>query len=82
MSFLRNLFGRAKLDGAALAHSTEKVDYAQIELLATFRTPRPAHDPMTQQLWNRVLPRSYADTLALFQKEGWLTVTGALRWRF
>ena len=77
MSFLRNLFGRAKLDGEALARSTEKADYAQIELLAAFRTPRAVHDPMTQQLWNRVLPRPYPDTLALFQKEGWLTANGA-----
>lgn len=77
MSFLRNLLGRAKLNGEALARSTEKVDYAQIELLAAFRTPRALHDPLTQQLWNRVLPRSYTDTLALFQKEGWLTVHGA-----
>ena len=77
MSFLRNLFGRAKLDGAALACSTEKADYAQIELLAAFHTPRPLHDTMTQQLWNRVLPRPYVDTLALFQKEGWLVANGS-----
>lgn len=76
MSFLRNLFGRAKLDGAALARSTEKAEYAQIELLAAFRTPRPQHDAMTQALWNRVLPHSYAETMALFQKEGWITANG------
>lgn len=76
MSFLRNLFGRAKLDGAALARSTEKAEYAQIELLAAFRTPRSLHDAMTQALWNRVLPHPYAETIALFQKEGWLATSG------
>lgn len=77
MSFLRNLWGRSKLNGEALARSTEKADYAQIELLAAFRTPRPLHDTMTQSLWNRVLPRAYADTIALLQKEGWLAANGS-----
>jgi hypothetical protein len=75
MSFLKNLFGFKKLDGEALAQSTEKRDYAQMELLSLFQMPRPAHDAATQQRWNRVLPRSYQETLALFQKQGWLEST-------
>lgn len=73
MSFLRNLLRRASPDGAAMAHSSDKADYAQIELLAAFRTPRGQHDAMTQQQWSRVLPRPYGESLALFQKQGWLT---------
>lgn len=73
MSFFRNLFGRPKLDGEALVRSSTKADYAQIELLAAFRTPGSQHEMLTQQLWNRVLPRPYAESLALFQKQGWLT---------
>jgi hypothetical protein len=76
MSFLRNLFGRSKLEGDALARSGEKADYAQIELLAAFQTARPLHDAKTQQLWNRVLSRSYMETITLFQKEGWLVNHG------
>ena len=76
MSFLRNLFGRNKLDGEALARSTEKADYAQIELLAAFQPARSLHDSMTQQIWNRVLPRPYIETIALWQKEGWLADNG------
>jgi hypothetical protein len=60
MSFLRNLFGRSKLDGDALARSSEKAEYAQIELLAAFQSARPLHEAKTQQLWSRVLPRPLA----------------------
>lgn len=73
MRFLRNFFGRANLDGKALARSHDKTDYAQIELLAAFRTPRHQHEVRLQQRWNRVLPRPYAESLALLQKQGWLT---------
>ncbi|MCB0063759.1 MAG: hypothetical protein KDE19_16665 [Caldilineaceae bacterium] len=81
MSFLRNLFGKSsKLDGAALATSPEKSDYAQIELLSEFREPRPAHPSLEQRLWDRALPQPYTDTLALFQKQGWLELMGE-RWQ-
>lgn len=76
MSFLRSLFGRAKLDGEAMARSRDKAEYAQIELLSAFRTPRRQHDAQVQQQWNRVLPRPYAESLALLQKQGWLTDQG------
>lgn len=76
MSFLRSLFGRAKLDGEAMARSCDKAEYAQIELLSAFRTPRRQHDAQVQQQWNRVLPRPYAESLALLQKQGWLTEQG------
>jgi hypothetical protein len=75
MSFLRRLFGGVKLDGEGMARSSEKADYAQIELLMNFVEPRPPHNGMEQQRWNRVLPRPYGDQLALFQKEGWLAET-------
>ncbi|MEZ4711694.1 MAG: hypothetical protein R3A44_31170 [Caldilineaceae bacterium] len=77
MSFLRNLFGAKKLDGAALANSAEKGDYAQIALLAEFQNARPVHDETLQLRWGRVLPRSYAETLAMMQKQGWLSASGA-----
>lgn len=76
MSFLRNLFGRAKVGGEAMARSQDKADYAQIELVAAFRTRRGPHDMPAQQLWNRVLPRAYAASLAFFQKQDWLTEEG------
>ncbi len=76
MSFLRNLFGRTKMDGAVMAVSHDIADYAQIELLAAFRTPRAQHDVSEQQQWSRILPRAYAESLALFQKQGWLTAQG------
>lgn len=75
MSFLRKLFGGVKLDGEALALSPQKADYAQIELLSTFVEPRMLHDGGEQQRWSRVLPRSYAETVELFQKVGWLAQT-------
>lgn len=78
MSFLRTLFGSKKLDGPALARSDEKSEYAQIELLSLFRAARAVHEPLEQQRWTRVLPRGYADTLALFVKEGWLEQSGDL----
>ena len=76
MGFLRKLFGAARLDGAALAGSTEKAAYAQIELLSHFQTRQPLHEGTQQQLWNRVLPQSYNDTIALLQKQGWLELNG------
>lgn len=76
MSFLRNLFGRSKLDGAAMARSSAIADYAQIGLLADFRTPRNPHDASEQQQWSRILPQPYTESLALFQKQGWLAAQG------
>ena len=61
MQFLKNLFGGAKLDGAALAASPDLKEYAQVALLAHFLTPQPLHDVGMQGRWSRVLPRSYAD---------------------
>lgn len=72
MGFLKKLFGGAKLDGAALARSAEKGDYAQIALLAYFAEPQPEHPPVEQQRWNRVLPQPYGETLKLLTKQGWL----------
>jgi len=76
MSFLRNLFSRSKLDGAAMARSGDKAEYAQIELLAAFRTPRAPHDAQMQHQWSRILPHPYAESLTLFQKQGWLAEKG------
>ena len=72
MSFLKNLFGGNHLDGAALAHSPELKEYAQVDLLARFDPPRAAHEAAEQRRWSRVLPRPYEETLALFVKQGWL----------
>ncbi|MEZ4870387.1 MAG: hypothetical protein R3C14_54155 [Caldilineaceae bacterium] len=76
MSFLQKLFGGVRLDGDALARSTNRADYAQIELLAAFAQPRARHPVTEQQLWNRVLPKPYTETLLLFQKQGWLAEEG------
>jgi hypothetical protein len=72
MSFLKNLFGGQRLDGAALVQSQDLKEYAQIDLLAQFDPPRMLHDPMEQARWSRVLPRPYGDEIALFQKQAWL----------
>ncbi len=77
MQFLKNIFGGTKLDGAALANSQELRSYAQAALLAHFLTAQPLHDPASQSRWSRVLPRSYADSIALFEKQGWLESTPA-----
>lgn len=55
-----------------MARSADKTDYAQIELLACFVAPRSQHSMSEQQRWNRVLPKPYAETLTLLQKQGWL----------
>lgn len=72
MSFLKHLFGSHKLDGDQLVHSQELKEYAQIDLLAQFDPPRSLHEAKEQQRWSRVLPRPYADMIALLQKQGWL----------
>ncbi len=77
MQFLKNIFGNTKLDGAALAASADLKEYAQIALLAHFLTPQPLHDATLQGRWSRVLPRPYADTIAIFEKQGWLEATAA-----
>ena len=76
MGFLRKLFGAPRLDGAALARSTDKAEYAQIELLSYFQTRRPMLEGVEQQLWNRILPQPYQDTIMLLQKQGWLEQIG------
>ena len=75
MSFLKNLFGSQQLDGNALVHSTEMKEYAQVDLLTRFDPARPLHDEAEQRRWSRVLPKPYPDTIALFQKQGWLEQT-------
>ena len=72
MSFLKNLFGGQRLDGAALVASQDLKEYAQLDLLAQFEPPRALHETKEQARWSRVLPRPYGDEIALFQKQGWL----------
>lgn len=78
MSFLKNLFGGAKLDGDALVQSKELKEYAQIALLAEFITPRALHDAAIQSRWSRVLPKPYPDMIALFEKQGWLVAQNGI----
>lgn len=76
MSLFKKLFGGTpKLDGDQLARSTELKESAQIDLLAHFVTPQPAHEPGDQQRWSRVLPQPYAETLKLLERQGWLAQT-------
>lgn len=63
---------RPRLDGMALAESKHLKEYAQIDLLSQFVGLRPVHDAGEQRAWNRVLPKSYAETIVSFQKAGWL----------
>ncbi len=72
MNFLRKLFSRTPPDGPALARSPELADYAQIDLLSQFQPPRPLHTQAERRPWERVLPRSYEQTISLFLKQGWL----------
>lgn len=76
MSFLKKLFGAAQLDGAKLAISQDKADYAHIALLSEFATARAPHSPASRQRWSRVLPQPYDETLKLFEKQGWLEQQG------
>jgi hypothetical protein len=76
MSFLKKLFGSSKLDGEMLAQSAQREEYAQIELLNAFEKPRPRHEDREQKQWERVLPRSYAQQIQLFEKQGWITSNG------
>jgi len=73
MKLLNRLFGKGKLDGAQLAHSDEKGEYAQIDLLSHFVEARPRHEHRDELRWNRVLARPYAELLEEFVKAGWLT---------
>ena len=73
MSFLKKIFGSTKLDGDALAQSAAKEEYAQIDLLSRFVDVRSAHSTDEIRLWDRVLPRPYAQQIELFQKQGWLS---------
>ena len=72
MSFLKNLFGSQQLDGNALVRSKVMKEYAQIDLLLRFDPARSLHDEVEQRRWSRVLPKPYLETIALFQKQGWL----------
>lgn len=76
MSFLKKLFGGAALDGSKLAASTDKAEMAQIELLAHFATPNALHSDGDQTRWSRILPQPYAETIKLFEKQGWLQLSG------
>ncbi|MEX1019582.1 MAG: hypothetical protein WDZ49_07985 [Litorilinea sp.] len=76
MSFLKRLFGAPKLDGEQMALAPQVADFGPIELLAAFSEPRVRHTPGEQQRWTRALPQSYGETLALFQKQGWLEESG------
>lgn len=76
MSFLKKLFGGAALDGSKLAASTDKAEMAQIELLAHFATPNALHSDGDQTRWSRILPQPYAETIKLFEKQGWLQMSG------
>jgi hypothetical protein len=76
MSFLKNIFGRSKLDGEALALSQKLEEYAQLHLLSHFETPAPLHNESERKRWDKVLPRPYESTIELFQKQGWLVQTG------
>ncbi|MEM7133294.1 MAG: hypothetical protein AAF702_43750 [Chloroflexota bacterium] len=73
MNLFKSLFGK-KLNGEALAHSSEMADRAQIELLLEFKDGAPSHDTLTQQRWSRVLPQPYEEMLARFVQEGWLSL--------
>lgn len=75
MQLFKHFFG-ARVDGMALAHSTELKEYAQIDLLAQFATPRPLHDATLQRDWSRVLPKPYLETIGALQKQGWLAKSG------
>lgn len=82
MSFLRRFLGSSKsLDGEQLARSSELEDYAQIDLLAHFHGAHPLHTPADQQRWSRILPHPYAETIRLFEKQGWLEPAGQDRYR-
>jgi len=76
MSFLKNLFGRSKLDGDGLAQSLDVSEYAQIELLGHFETPRKLHEDREQRQWERVLPRAYVEQIDLLTRQGWLSFSG------
>lgn len=76
MGFLKKFFGWTKLDGAALAQSSQPEDYAQIDLLARFSQLAPLHEERERRQWERVLPRSYAQQIELLQKQNWLQQQG------
>jgi hypothetical protein len=76
MGFLKKIFGGSALDGDRLAASTDKADYALIDLLAHFTEPRTLHSAGERSRWSRVLPQSYDDTIRLLEKQGWLDHQG------
>ncbi len=82
MSFLKKIFGSSvKLDGNALVQSTDIKQLGQLDLLKRFNEPRPLHVPGEQQRWSRALPQSYAQTIQLFSKQGWLDVNAQGEYR-
>lgn len=60
-----------KLDSERLATSDSITEYAQIGLLSQFVEPDISQNHLTQQRWTRVLPQAYAQTLDLFEQQGW-----------
>lgn len=76
MSFLKRLFGTPKLDGEQMARSPQIQEYAPIDLLHAFAEPRTLHAPPEQQRWSRALPQNYTETIARFEKQGWLKNDG------
>ena len=81
MGFIRNLFGGPKLDGEALARSKELKEYSQIHLLSLFAEPRGLHDATEQQRWSRALAKPYRESIATFEKHGWLAKQDDGRWQ-
>ena len=75
MNLFKSLFGK-KLDGAALARSAKKEEFALIELLSHFKDGAPIHGPLTQQRWQRVIGEGYAEQLGKFGEAGWLKEIG------
>jgi hypothetical protein len=76
MGFFKRVFGSGGMDGAKLAASSDKGEYAQIELLGCFESADALAPLAERQRWGRVLPQSYDETIRLFVKEGWLEHDG------
>jgi hypothetical protein len=80
MSFLKRLFGVAKLNGEQMAQSSNREEYGPIDLLHSFVELRALHSVGEQQRWTRALPQPYNETLDLFRKQGWLAENGMGHW--
>lgn len=71
VSFLKKIFQR-KLDAEKLATASDAAEFGQIHLLSRFQETRPLDDPRQQAEWERILPRSYRQQIALFVDSGLL----------